>query len=132
MKRSLILMGLAMLVVEAALATDVRVVCTSRPTICTTFGDDTTRFDPFVQHLLVQRELARLPKDWQITSFYVPYRVDPRELEEIQIRYLDQMNQRREMQAAMEAAAERGTRKALEEAATASPSTGVEPDASQP
>ena len=117
---------------DVALADQVRVICTSRPTICTTFGAGTDRYDPLVQHLLVRRELDRLPRNWRRHDFYLPYTVEPRELEELQIRYLDQLNQRRVNEEALERAAELGAEKALERAAKPPAEEPVEPSAPNP
>ncbi|MGI9341869.1 MAG: hypothetical protein ACR2QV_03415 [Gammaproteobacteria bacterium] len=79
------------------------VICTPQPVVCTSFNlvpDD--RFDPFVQHLLVRQQIQALPLGAQITNLYVPYVMDKRNIEEIQIRYLDELRRR---QAAEEAAA---------------------------
>lgn len=121
-----------LLVAKATMADQVRVICTSRPTVCTTFGPDTDRYDPLVQHLLVRRELDRLPRNWRRHDFYLPHAVDPRELEELQIRYLDQLNQRKLNEEALEKAAESGAEKALKKSAAQSAEGSVEPSASRP
>lgn len=78
-----------------AKAEQLKTVCTSSPTVCTTFvGEDDARFDPFVQHMLVREQLEALPTDWRLTHFYVPHYVDQRALEEMQIQFMDQLNQR--------------------------------------
>lgn len=73
----------------------VQTICTPNPTICTSLRitpDD--RYDPFVQHLLVRQQLNALPLNAQITNFYLPYTIDKRGLEEIQIRFLDELRRR--------------------------------------
>jgi hypothetical protein len=105
MKTRLTIAGLAALLtaVNAAGNGGAHVICTPHPVVCTSFDlapDD--RFDPFVQHLLVRQQVQALPLGAQITSLYVPYVYDKRNLEEIQIRYLDELRRR---QAAEEAAA---------------------------
>lgn len=101
MNRFLTLLAAAsMLSSSALLANGSPVICTPNPTICTTFritpGD---RFDPFVQHLLVRQQLNALPLTPQITNFYMPYTIDKRDLEEIQIRFLDELRRRTEAEA---------------------------------
>ena len=89
---------------SVAKAEQLKTICTPSPTICTTFvGDDDPRFDPFVQHMLVRRQLDSLPTDWQLTHFYVPHYVDQRALEEMQIQFLDHLNQREAAKEAAEA-----------------------------
>lgn len=83
------------------------VICTPHPVVCTSFDlvpDD--RFDPFVQHLLVRQQIESLPLGAQITSLYVPYVVDKRNIEEIQIRYMDELRRRQAAEEAAAAAAE--------------------------
>ena len=70
-------------------------ICTPNPIICTRFNIDSgDRFDPFVQHLLVRQQVQALPLAPQITNFYMPYQLDKRGLEEIQIRYMDELRRR--------------------------------------
>ena len=96
MKKQLSLIAaIAALSSSAALANGAPVICTPNPTICTTFRiDSDDRYDPFVQHLLVRQQLNALPLDAQITNFYMPYTIDKRGLEEIQIRFLDELRRR--------------------------------------
>lgn len=82
-------------------------ICTPNPIICTRFNIDSgDRFDPFVQHLLVRQQIHALPLAPRITNFYMPYQFDRRGLEEIQIRFMDELRQREaaEAQAAEQAA----------------------------
>jgi len=83
------------------------VICTPQPVVCTSFNlrpDD--RFDPFVQHLLVRQQIQALPLGAQITSFYMPYPSDTRSIEEIQIRYMDELRRREAAEAAAAEAAD--------------------------
>ncbi len=83
-----------------ARADQLHTICTPNPTVCTSFSPtDGGRFDPLVQHLLVRQQLNQLPTDWQITQFYVPYQRDTRALEEMLIRYLDQLRREAEQEA---------------------------------
>lgn len=67
------------------------VVCTPQPVICTTFAASSNdRFTPLVQHLLVRSQLESQPRGWQMVFLYVPS-MDPRALEELQIRFLDEL-----------------------------------------
>jgi hypothetical protein len=80
-------------------------ICTPNPVICTRFNIDSgDRFDPFVQHLLVRQQLNALPLGAQITNFYMPYPLDKRGIEEIQIRYIDELRRRKAAEAAESAA----------------------------
>jgi|GEM_PF-5479345 len=96
MKQLIITTGLcAGLIASAADADGNHTICTPNPVICTTFDlapDD--RFDPFVQHLLVRQQLQALPLATPITNFYMPYPLDKRSLEEIQIRFMDELRRR--------------------------------------
>jgi len=103
--------GAALLATAAAGQTPVpggtHVICTPQPVVCTSFSlvpDD--RFDPFVQHLLVRQQIAALPLRAQITSFYLPYPSDTRSIEEIQIRYMDELRRREAAEAAAAEAVE--------------------------
>ena len=90
----------------------VSVICTPQPVVCTGFNltpDD--RFDPFVQHLLVRQQIQALPLGAQITNFYMPYPSDTRSIEELQIRYMDELRRRQ--------AAEKGADEAAEPAPAA-------------
>lgn len=83
------------------------VICTPQPVVCTSIvlkPDD--RFDPFVQHLLVRQQIESLPLGAQVTSFYMPYPSDTRSIEEIQIRYLDQLRRREQAEPAASDVAE--------------------------
>src|SRR5262245_27664264 len=67
------------------------VICTPEPLVCTTFAANSNdRFGPLVQHLLVRNQLQAQPKGWQMIYFYVPA-MDPRALEELQIRLMDEL-----------------------------------------
>lgn len=67
------------------------VICTPQPLICTTIAASSKdRFEPLVQHLLVRQQLEAQPKGWQMIYLYVPA-MDPRALEELQIRFLDEL-----------------------------------------
>jgi len=82
-------------------------ICTPNPVVCTSFNlAPSDRFDPFVQHLLVRQQIQALPLAPQITNFYMPYRLDKRSLEEIQIRYLDELQRRAAAEAEAAEAAE--------------------------
>lgn len=71
------------------------VICTPEPLICTTFAAGSKdRFEPLVQHLLVRRQLETQPRGWQMIYVYVPA-MDPRALEELQIRFLDELLSRK-------------------------------------
>ncbi len=94
--RVIILIFTAYFFASMAEAEQLKTICTSSPTICTTFvGEDDPRFDPFVQHMLVRQQLETLPTDWRLTHFYVPHFDDTRAREEMQIQYLDHLNQRK-------------------------------------
>ncbi|MFQ5634311.1 MAG: hypothetical protein ACE5G3_03135 [Gammaproteobacteria bacterium] len=87
---------LATLAAASAGADGSHVICTAQPIVCTSFdiaSDD--RFDPFVQHLLVRQQIEALPLGAQITSFYLSYPSDRRSIEEIQIRYMDELQRRK-------------------------------------
>jgi len=93
--RVIILIFTAYFCASMAEAEQLKTICTSSPTICTTFvGNEDPRFDPFVQHMLVREQLNSLPTDWRLTHFYVPYYEDTRAREEMQIQFLDHLNQR--------------------------------------
>ncbi len=96
MKQLIITTGLcAGLIASAVDADGNNTICTPNPVICTTFDlvpDD--RFDPFVQHLLVRQQLQALPLTAPITNFYMPYPLDKRSIEEIQIRFMDELRRR--------------------------------------
>ncbi len=80
------------------------VVCTPQPVICTTIAATSNdRFSPFVQHLLVRSQLESQPKGWQRVFLYVPS-MDTRALEELQIRFLDELMARQKGEAANQAA----------------------------
>ena len=97
---STVAIALALLTSGSSLAQPrgVHVVCTSRPTFCSTFHltpDD--RFDPFVQHLLVRQELDRLPTGWRAFHAVLPYEdLNRRHLEEMQIRFINDLLRERE------------------------------------
>lgn len=82
------------------------VVCTPQPVICTTFAASSNdRFTPLVQHLLVRSQLEAQPKGWQMVFLYVPS-MDTRALEELQIRFLDELLARQKAEAARKSADE--------------------------
>ncbi len=86
---------LAGLISQAGSADGTQFICTPNPVVCTSFDlVPNDRFDPFVQHLLVRQQLQALPLTSQITNFYMPYQLDKRSLEEIQIRFLDELRRR--------------------------------------
>jgi len=88
---------------EPALTPSSHLVCTPQPLICTTFAGGKEAFSPLVQHLLVRRQLEMQPKGWEMIYLYVPS-MDPRALEEMQIRFLDDLMARhRETEAKAEA-----------------------------
>jgi hypothetical protein len=93
--RVIILIVAAYFFASVAKSEQLKTICTPSPTVCTTFiGETDARFDPFVQHMLVREQLQTLPTDWRVTHFYVPYYDDHRALEEMQIQFLDHLNQR--------------------------------------
>ncbi len=102
MKTAIIAIGFSIGCFSAsAIAEPIHVVCTSNPIVCTSFAPTVhDQFDSAVQHLLVRQQLASLPTGWQIVNFYIPYPENSRLLEESQIRYLDQLNQRSSTDAA--------------------------------
>lgn len=82
------------------------VICTPEPLICTTFAANSNdRFGPLVQHLLVRRQLEAQPKGWQMIYLYVPA-MDTRALEELQIRFMDELLSRKREQEKKDAAKE--------------------------
>lgn len=102
--RVIILIFTAYFFASMAEAEQLKTICTSSPTICTTFvGEDDPRFDPFVQHMLVRQQLETLPTDWRLTHFYVPHFDDTRAREEMQIQFLDHLNQREAAEAEVQA-----------------------------
>ena len=106
MRISLLISGLlAAFIWGTAGADGSHVICTPQPVVCTSFSlvpDD--RFDPFLQHMLVRQQLQALPLAARITSFYLPYPSDTRSIEEIQIRYLDELRRREAAEAEAETA----------------------------
>lgn len=79
------------------------VICTPQPVICTTIAASSNdRFTPFVQHLLVRSQLESQPKGWQMVFLYVPS-MDTRALEELQIRFLDELLARQKAEGAPKA-----------------------------
>jgi len=101
MKYSQIAGGLiAGLICTAVGADGTQHICTPNPVVCTSFNIvPSDRFDPFVQHLLVRQQIQALPLAPQITNFYMPYQLDKRSLEEIQIRYMDELLRRADAEA---------------------------------
>jgi hypothetical protein len=59
------------------------------PLVCASFST-TGRFDPLMQQLMVRRQLDGQAKGWGVIFLYVP-NADPRALEELQIRFLDEL-----------------------------------------
>lgn len=79
----------------ASVTPPVHVICTPQPLICTTIAAESNdRFQPLVQHLLVRQQLESQPRGWQMIYIYLPT-MDPRALEELQIRFLDELLQRK-------------------------------------
>ncbi len=86
---------IAGLITGNADADGAHMICTPNPVVCTNFDlVPNDRFDPFVQHLLVRQQIQALPLAPQITNFYMPYQLDKRSLEEIQIRFMDELQRR--------------------------------------
>lgn len=108
MKYSRITAGLiAGLICSAVDADGTQHICTPNPVVCTSFNiTPSDRFDPFVQHLLVRQQVQALPLTPQITNFYMPYQLDKRSLEEIQIRYMDELLRRADAEAKIAESAE--------------------------
>jgi hypothetical protein len=81
---------LAMLACTAASANDVPgpIVCTPNPVACEPRAFN--RLDPEVQRLLVERQLAMQPPYWTTVYFYWPS-LGERELQALQIRYLEKL-----------------------------------------
>ncbi len=102
MKTICITIGLCIgLISVRANAEPIHVVCTPSPIVCTSFVlTQHDRFDSTVQHFLVRQQLESLPTGWRIVNFYIPYPERTRAVEESQIRYLDQLNQRSKTEAA--------------------------------
>ncbi len=96
MKYLLISTGLLAGLIGTPVSADgTQMICTPSPIVCTHFDMTTSdRFDPFVQHLLVRQQIQALPLAPQITNFYTRYDLDHRSLEEIQIRYMDELRRR--------------------------------------
>jgi hypothetical protein len=67
----------------------VHLVCSPKPLVCTS----SARFDPLMQQLMVRKQLEGQPKGWSVIFLYVPV-TDARELEELQIRFLDELLKR--------------------------------------
>jgi hypothetical protein len=68
----------------------VRLMCAPRPPlICASFST-TGRFDPLMQQLMVRQQLDGQAKGWGVIFLYVP-NADTRALEELQIRFLDEL-----------------------------------------
>jgi len=68
----------------------VRLVCSPHPPlICASFSTS-GRFDPLMQQLMVRQQLDGQAKGWGVIFLYVP-NADPRALEELQIRFLDEL-----------------------------------------
>jgi hypothetical protein len=68
----------------------VRLMCSPHPPlICASFSTN-GRFDPLMQQLMVRQQLDGQAKGWGVIFLYVP-NADPRALEELQIRFLDEL-----------------------------------------
>ena len=102
MKTAIVALGLSTgFILANASAEPIHVVCTPSPIVCTSYVlTQHDRFDSTVQHLLVRQQLESLPTGWRIVNFYIPYPENTRAVEESQIRYLDQLNQRSKTEAA--------------------------------
>lgn len=86
---------IAGLIGNTVAADGTQMICTPDPIVCTRFDLNTKdRFDPFVQHLLVRQQVQALPLAPQISNFYLHYELDTRSLEEIQIRFMDELQRR--------------------------------------
>ena len=77
------------------------IVCTPQPIACEPRALD--RLDPMLQRQLVERQLQTQPPYWTTVYFYLPP-LGHRELEELQIRYLEELLARRREQARQRAA----------------------------
>ena len=87
-----------LLIVTLALATSTAaaespLVCTPNPIACE--PAPAGRFDPAFQRLLVERKLELQPQYWTTVYFYLPP-LEPRELQELQIRYIAELLKREE------------------------------------
>jgi len=91
--RVLALLGLAALPLVTAAAdapAPVRLICSPHPPlICASFSTS-GRFDPLMQQLMVRQQLDGQAKGWGVIFLYVP-NTDTRALEELQIRFLDEL-----------------------------------------
>ena len=73
--------------------TPVHVICTAQ-LICTSIiAGSKDRFDPLIQQLLARGQLDAQPRGWQLLYIYVPD-ADTQSLEELRIRFLDELLQR--------------------------------------
>jgi hypothetical protein len=70
----------------------VKLTCSPQPPlICASFSTTTPgRFDPLMQQWMVRQQLDGQAKNWGVIFLYVP-NVDVRTLEELQIRFLDEL-----------------------------------------
>jgi hypothetical protein len=70
----------------------VKLTCSPRPPlVCASFSTTTPgRFDPLMQQWMVRQQLDGQAKNWGVIFLYVP-NVDARTLEELQIRFLDEL-----------------------------------------
>jgi hypothetical protein len=86
------------------------IVCMPRPVACEARAID--RLDPSLQRLLVEQQLQSQPTYWTTVYFYLPP-LGERELEELQIRYLEELlaRKRGEAEAKQRAAEDRSNLK---------------------
>ena len=83
--------------------TPVHVICTAQ-LICTSIvAGSKDRFDPLIQQLLARGQLDSQPRGWQLLYIYVPD-ADTQSLEELRIRFLDELLQRQREREAEKAA----------------------------
>jgi hypothetical protein len=85
------LLSLAVLACAAGASAQERptpIVCTPKPVACAPRPLD--RLDPQLQRLLVERQLEKQPPYWTTVYFYLPA-LNERELQELQIRYLEEL-----------------------------------------
>jgi hypothetical protein len=69
----------------------VHLVCAPKPLVCMGVASNPdARFDPLIQQLMVKQQLDAQPKGWSVIFLYVPDS-NTRELEEMQIRLLEEL-----------------------------------------
>jgi hypothetical protein len=96
MRLTLIVIAFATLAMPTLTAADevspVNLVCSPRPPlVCASFSTTAPgRFDPLMQQLMVRQQLDGQAKGWGVIFLYVP-NADVRTLEELQIRFLDEL-----------------------------------------